>query len=192
MAQESTFKKFMKMHCPEKMWVITHPFVAKKAWAITQHARQLASEMINDPDLDGDYSGGQIDAFRHGYWMASLSQKIGKQRAYKLGVAHEKGNRIDYEKRKNEEGILPDSVSCEMDLRNNKVGIQIGHENKNAAPVELQLLIKQAILEGLFWKIKKTTDGRFLDANRNVLSEEDWKGKWTNPKTLVPSTYRME
>jgi len=42
--------------------------------------------------LDGDASGGQVDAFRHAYWMARLHQEIGKRAAFSLGKSHEKEN----------------------------------------------------------------------------------------------------
>ena len=44
------------------------------------------------PLLDKDPSGGQVDAFRHAYWMARLNEEIGKNAAKSLGKAHEKEN----------------------------------------------------------------------------------------------------
>ena len=37
---QSKYKSFKKLSCPEKWWVVWHPFVAKKAFSISQLARQ--------------------------------------------------------------------------------------------------------------------------------------------------------
>ncbi len=180
-------QKFKDLHRPEKIWIITHPFVVLKSWKISKEARQISNGAINDPDFDGDYNGGQVDAYRHTLWMAMLTQKMSPRKAEKLGIAHEKGNKIDYDKKLLEEGKLPDSVACEMDLRNNRIGIDIGKANKKTPSVELQKIVKKAVMEGKCWKINKNIDGLFLDKNDNIIPEEDWKGKWISPKILVPS-----
>src|SRR4051812_15084088 len=90
-AQEKLCKEFKKLSCPEKKWVLFHPFVAKKTFVFTQQARDASKEMIKDASLDGDENGGQVDAFRHAYWMALLSQNICWRKARWLGYAHEKG-----------------------------------------------------------------------------------------------------
>lgn len=186
---QSTIKSFFNLHFPEKIWVLTHPFIAVKTMKITNLSSEISTEAITDTDLDGDYSGGQVDAFRHTLWMAMLSQKINPKKAYKLGVAHEKGNEIDYKKKTLEEGFLPDFVSCEMDLKNNNIGIEIGKNNKNASLEDLKLIVKQAVLSGECYKIKKDKNRNFLDKKGNIIPEEDWKGKWNNPKVLVKSDY---
>ena len=75
-AQKTPSKMFCKLSGPEKAWVIFHPFIAKKTWKITEQARMETKSLLLDPRLDGDEDGGQLDAFRHAFWMASLSQKI--------------------------------------------------------------------------------------------------------------------
>ena len=184
---KSYTQKFKSIHFPEKMWIVTHPFVAVKAWKISKEARLISNGAINDSDLDGDYNGGQVDAFRHTLWMAMLSQKIKSKKVRKLGEAHEKGNKIDFRKKKLEEGSLPDSVACEMDLRNNQVGINIGKNNKDMPIEELQLFVKKTVLKGNCWIIRKDKDGLFSDENHKIIPEKEWKGKWITPKVLVPS-----
>jgi len=180
-------QKIKDIHRPERIWVICHPFSVLKAWKISKEARLIANSHINDPDFDGDYNGGQVDAFRHTLWMAMLTQKTSARAAEKLGIAHEKGNKIDYDKKLLEEGKLPDSVACEMDLRNNKVGINIGKKYKKTPSDELQKIVKQAVLDGECWIINKDTNGQFLDENDKLIPEEKYIGKWITPKVLVPS-----
>ncbi|MDF1673085.1 MAG: hypothetical protein P1U41_06245, partial [Vicingaceae bacterium] len=105
---QSKFKSFKKLSCPEKWWVIWHPFVAKKAFNVSQLARQKTDSIKQNKILKGNGSGGQVDAFRHTFWMAKLTNEIGWRRAEKLGKAHEKGNYKDYKKRRLEDGVVPD------------------------------------------------------------------------------------
>jgi hypothetical protein len=185
--KETNIKKFINLHCPEKIWVICHPFVVSKTLKITNKALQLTQEITKDPDLDGDISGGQVDAFRHGIWMALLTRNIGYKKAISLGKAHEKANKIDYKKSKLEEGALPDSASCEMDLRNNRIGAKIGTKFSVIDENELINIIKVAIINGQFWKIKKDNKRNFLDCNGNLLNMEEYHRKWINNKCIVNS-----
>src|SRR6185369_7369148 len=107
-AQISYREEFHKLSCPEKRWVIFHLFIAKKTFRLTQLARATSKELAKSPSLDGDENGGQVDAFRHAYWMALLSQHICWRKARSLGKAHEKGNYREFKKGKTEEGLLPD------------------------------------------------------------------------------------
>jgi len=191
-AQNQLVKKFMELHAPEKWWIIMHPFSAKKAWKITAEARQVTAEIKNDPDLDGDDNGGQVDAFRHAFWMASLAQEISVRSARRLGKAHEKGNKIDYERLKTEEGMIPDLPATQMDLKNNEVGLEIGKSYPTATRPELITLVKQAALAGKLVKIKKDKSGNDLDWQGNPIPYSEWHGKWVNTKCLVASDYKSE
>ena len=97
---QTKWKSFRTLSGPEKYWIITHPFIAKKVWKITSHTLAITKEVINDSLLDGDEAGGQVDAFRHAFWIASLSQKICWRKALSLGKAHEKGNYRSFKKGK--------------------------------------------------------------------------------------------
>jgi len=189
MGQENIIKKFRALHPSEKWWVVTHPFIARKALAITENVLNVTSQEISDTEFDHDANGGQIDAFRHAFWMSSLAQKIRPKAAHKLGVAHEAGNKRDYDKKVMEDSSLPDEISSTMDLRNNEVGINLGKNNKHASQEEIILQVKLLILDGKLWVIKKTKDGHFLDWNSNVLTPDQYVGKWITPKTLVPSNW---
>ncbi len=180
------------LHSAEIWWVITHPFIAKKSWQISKQARKIANNHISDSLLDGDYNGGMVDAFRHTLWMALLVQEIKPKAAYKLGKAHEKGNYKDFKRKVLEEGKLPDSVSCKMDLLNNKVGIEIGQRFMGQKNDTLILIVRDAVRKGDCWKIKKDSLGYFLDKNDNVIPEKKWKGKWVNPKVIVPSNWKLK
>lgn len=183
-AQESAFQKFKKLSSPEKWWVIWHPFVAKKANQISIGARETSEQIKKDSTLIGNGNGQQIDAFRHAYWMASLTQKIGWRRAKKLGKAHEKGNYKDFKKRRTEDDVIPDKISSEMDLHNNLIGIKIGKRNSG---LNLKEIIIEAIKNGECKIIKKDKNGNYIDCEGNIIISKELKGKWENNKCLVNS-----
>ncbi len=188
-------KEFRKLSRPEKCWVIKHPFIAKKAFLLTQSVRKATDSLKNTTILDGDANGGQVDAFRHSYWMALLSHKFNWRKAYHLGKAHEKGNYIDYKKQKYEEGSIPDKISSDMDICNNLTGIEISFKFKGynlkfkEVKDSLQKVILKSILDGKMTIIKKDSKGRFLDEKGNIIDNDSIKHKWINNKCLVPSNF---
>jgi len=183
-AQESKMKKFKHLSAPEKCWVILHPFVAKKALLITEEARKVTKDIKQEKLLKGNGNSGQIDAFRHTYWMALLTQQIGWRRAKSLGKAHEKGNYRDFKKHKKEDGVVPDKISSDMDFFNNNVGILIG---KMTTDLDLKGVVVEAVKDGKCKIIKIDTNGFFLDVEGNIIPKEELKGKWENDKCLVNS-----
>jgi len=189
--QSSVIKSFKELHGAEKCWVITHPFVAKRAWNAAQKAKSISEKMMVRSNLDHEEQGGQVDAFRHAFWMALMTRNFHWRKAIKLGRAHEKGNKKDYKKRKYEKGYLPDAVSSAMDLWNNQAGIAIGRQFKTVSENELKEIVFRYILEGKMKIIKKDSKGNFLDSENRIIPAHLWKGKWDNPKMLVPSNYGL-
>ncbi len=169
------------------MWVLFHPFKAKKALAISKEANRVADSIKKSPLLDGDPSGGQVDAFRHAYWMACLNQVIGKNAARSLGKAHEKDNYKTYKKRKLEDGVIPDKISSTMDLFNNEIGLSLTRRNSKGSKKGLVYKVINAIHAGKLKIIKKDTKGNFLTCDGKIISSKSLKGKWKNNKCLISS-----
>ncbi|NQX97641.1 MAG: hypothetical protein HRT73_07140 [Flavobacteriales bacterium] len=183
-SQQSNMQKFKELSCPEKWWVIKHPFVAKKALKTAEKARVETEIIIKQKLLKGNGNGGQVDAFRHAFWMAILTQEIGWRRARNLGESHEKGNYKTYKKSQLEDGIIPDKISSEMDLFNNSVGIEIGRKK---VVIDVKLLVINVVKEGRCKVVKKDAYDNFLDCDGKSISKESLKGKWENNKCLVNS-----
>ncbi len=183
---------YKRLSRPEKTWVLTHPFVLKKTFTITGNAVAETEKVLKARLLDQEISGGRVDAFRHAYWMALLGRKIGARKAEKLGIAHEKGNRLDFYKHRLEEGVLPDSISTVMDLFNNKVGLSIGSENKEMHDSILKTIVIKEINKGRMKIIAKNTTGDFVDCQGNPLPANQLSGKWNNNKCLVNSDYLLK
>ena len=187
--QNTTLGQFKKLSCPEKRWVIFHPFVAKKALKVSLEAREITAEIKQQKLLVGTGNGDQIDAFRHTYWMARLAQEIHWRKANRLGKAHEKGNYQQFKKGKLEDDVLPDKISSEMDLYNNKVGLNLGKLNKEK---ELKNEVLNLVKEGKCKIIKTDADGNFLDEKNNLIPLEELKGKWETRKVLVDSSISLK
>jgi hypothetical protein len=188
-AQINYKNEWKNLSRPEKCWVYFHPFIAKKTFRLTQKARAASKEMKADARLDADENGGKVDAFRHAYWMALLSQNICWRKARWLGKAHEKGNYLDFKKHKTEEGVLPDSASGAMDLYNNKIGIAIGRSGKKIPEDELKAIVRDSVLTGKMKIVLKNKNGDPLDCSGNKIDPEKYRHTWNIPKCLVSSNY---
>ncbi|MFT6166629.1 MAG: hypothetical protein ACJAV5_000623 [Vicingaceae bacterium] len=176
--QRSAWKK---LGYAEKRWVLTHPFIAKKAYQSTQQVSVVMDSLKANNFFEGNTSSGsQADAVRHAYWMAGLSAQIGTRRALKLGKAHEKKNKRDFKQGNLEDQFLPDAAAMDMDLRNNEKGAEIG-QNKQTL---LDNVLK-ALKNGELCWIKQNENGEFLDKNNQVIPLKEWSGKWDNERVLT-------
>jgi len=136
-------------------WAVFHPFAALKVMNIYKKNLSIYEEVKNKKILDSIENGGQLDAFRHGFFMACFAQKIKPKKLLKLGDAHEKDNVYLYiKKKKLEFSEYPDSASVEMDLHNNLLGIELGRKYKHLSSLQLKDTIVQYIKEGKFKTIK--------------------------------------
>jgi hypothetical protein len=176
-----------KISRPEFFWVITHPFIAKKTLKISKEVLTATLTIKKERSLDTLISGGNLDAFKHTYWMARLASEIGKKKALKLGKAHEKGNYLQFKKHKKEDGQLPDSISTVMDLWNNNLGVEIYLNKKNKDKEILKASVFEAVKSGKAKVLKTNSKYEFLDCDSNVINLELYKGKWNVPKCLINS-----
>lgn len=184
---QSNLEKFWKLSAPYKKWVVFHPFKVKKALEISMEATSVADSIAKTDVLDQDKAGGQADAFRHAYWTARLQQEIGKRAAISLGKAHEKDNYKTFKKHKTEDGLVPDQASKEMDLYNNKVGLQFSEKGILISKNELIHKIINAILKGDLKVIKKDSAGNFLTCDGEIIPSAALGHSWENSKCLIPS-----
>lgn len=188
---QSNWQEFKKLSSPKKKWVLLHPFKAKQALIVSREALRVSDSIRVSPLLDGDYSGGKVDAFRHAFWMALLQQEIGKNAARSLGRAHEKENYQTFKKQQLEDGVVPDEISSEMDLFNNEIGLSLSEENGKLPKNGLIYRVINAIHQGKLKVIKKDPKGNFLTCDNKIISDESLKGKWKNNKCLVNSNYNQ-
>lgn len=187
LSAQSNWKKFWKLSAPYKKWVIFHPFKAKSAFEVSIEAIRVSDSIAKTDLLDKDNAGGQVDAFRHAYWMARLHQKIGKCAALSLGKAHEKDNYITFKKHETENGIVPDKASKEMDLFNNNVGLSFTQKGISESKNGLTYKIANAILSGDLRVLKKDSIGNYLTCDGKIIPSEELLYSWENNKCIISS-----
>ena len=180
-------KGFFDLSGPKKIWVLFHPFKAKKSLKISQEAKIVSDSIAKTNLLDSDASGGQVDAFRHAYWMARLRQELGESAARSLGKAHENENYQTFKKNKLEDGIVPDEISSIMDLHNNEEGLKLILKRSELSQQSLIYAIVNAIKDGKMKIIKKNKEGNFLTCEGEIIPLKSLKGKWQNKKCLIAS-----
>ncbi|MET2986120.1 DUF6973 domain-containing protein [Aureibaculum conchae] len=180
-------QSYSSLSKPERTWVIFHPFKAKKAYQISREALITADSIGKENTIGNDMNGGQLDAFKHSFWMAKSAQSIGKNAALSLGRAHEKGNYQTFKKRQLEDGIAPDKPASDMDLFNNHVGASLGKQYKKASKKTVINHLLVAIRQGKLRMLKKDASGNFLDCKGQIIPINSLKGKWENDKCLVPT-----
>ncbi len=183
----SFHQRLKKVSKHEKRWAIAHPFQIKRALRISKQAQKTADSIRHTELLDQDGNGGQVDAFRHAFWMSTLSQGIGYRSARSLGKAHEKTNYEQFKKGENEDGGLPDAAATEMDLFNNEFGISLYKNHKKASKETYISLIIKAIKRGELRILYKDKKGIYLDCNGEKAALNYKIKKWKNNKCLVPS-----
>jgi len=169
----------------EKRWAFFHPIAAFKIRYQLPQAMKLYQQVKASKDLDTLESGGKLDAFRHTFVMAYLARSVKRKKLLKLGIAHEKGNKLQFEKGLLENHELPDSLACEMDLRNNQTGIDIGVANKKLNGEELKVLVIKEIKAGKAWYLKRNAKFDYVTCANQAINLMDYKGKWYVPKCLI-------
>ena len=186
-SQNRTFRSFLRLSAAEKKWTIGHPLVAMKMWKITRRCRFVTDSLEKAGIPDRDPSGGKLDAFRHAFWMATLTEKVGIRKSLSLGRAHERGNYRDFKRHRYEEADIPDKAATDMDLYNNRVGSGIGASLKGNNEKAVIDSILMSIAKGKMMIIYKDSLGRSCDSSYTPVTIKEMQGKWVTPRVLVPS-----
>lgn len=169
----------------ERRWAFWHPAAALRIKKKLPEALKVYEEVKAAHLLDHYESGGRLDAFRHTFTMAYLGQSVPVKKLRRLGIAHEKGNYLDFKKQRLENAERPDSLLCEMDLKNNEAGFFIAKARK---PMSIDLLknyVVEFIRNGEAWYMKRDAQGRYVDCSGRAIDNDLYKGKWLVPKCLV-------
>lgn len=175
----------------EKKWVLKHPVSALKIRKIKEKCDPIYFNIKKNPNLvaiglDKFENGGKLDAFRHIFYSAAFATRVKKEKVIKLGIAHEKDNRLDFFENKKEETELADSISCEMDLLNNKVGVDLARTFKRMETLQLiSELCLDHIKKGNVYFIKRDEKGNYLQCDGKLIKTEDYLGQWNIPKCLI-------
>lgn len=182
----SSCREYKRLGKYEKKWALKHPVASLKIRKIKKQCDPVYQSVKKHPDLDSFENGGKQDAFRHMYYMTMFASQVKPKKVISLGIAHEKDNYLSFLKSKNEEGELADSVSCEMDLLNNKIGVELAQSFKQSLTVKKasEICIEQ-IKKGNVYFIKRDEKGNYLKCNGALIKLEDYRNKWNIPKCLI-------
>ena len=169
----------------EIRWAVFHPVAAVKIKHRLPEAMKIYHEVKLSRALDTNESGGKLDAFRHVFTMAFLSQRIKVRKLKKLGIAHENGNKHHFFKDHQEFGERADSLACVMDLNNNDLGFDIGSHNQSVTKEELKLLVIEQIKLGNAWYLKRNAQNEYVSCENERIILENYKEQWFLPKCLI-------
>lgn len=172
---------------PELLWSLAHPIAAVRIKKISTVCQPLYDSLVRRGIPDQYPNGGKLDALRHVYFMAAFAQKIKPSKLKKLGIAHELGNRKNFMRHQFEEGELADSLSCEMDLYNNLIGIEIGKNAQHNSVAALLRLVLLEIEKGNAIIMLRNKKGAYLNCEGEIIEPQVYSNKWKIPKCLVKS-----
>ena len=168
----------------EIVWGICHPFIVTKVQRISKRS-MFVTDSIGKMKVLKDKSGGDLDAFKHSFWMASLAQEIKEKKARRIGIIHEKVNYHQYKKALRKGKCVQDSTASLMDLKNNEVGISIGVKNKNTQESELIKKLIFAVENSELFVVNKDKNGNYLDCFGKIIINDECK--WNKGRCLVKS-----
>ena len=171
-----------------------HPRAAKKVKKIIPVVRTDVRLKISEGKIDSLIHGGQADAYRHALWMALTAKHIGDKKARKVGQMHEEGNKTNFYKSIKEDDALQDSISCQMDLLNNDLGIAYGIGYKDKSDEEIKELVLTGVLAGEFFMLFRNKQNEFLDCEGNIVDNKNriTDKRWYLPYCLVPTNNTSE
>lgn len=177
------FKAIYKsMSSKDKFWAVGHYNSVMTAINISKDVMKTMDSLDNEKFLGGNSEGGKFDAFRHIYWMYSLSSEIGEENARRIGEIYENYNYYVFTQRPLS-GY--DSVGMAMDLFNNDLGIGLSKTIEDKSFVFKE--IENIIIQGKAKVIKKNQNSESLDINGDIIPKEEWKSSWVNRRVLVNS-----
>lgn len=174
---------------PVALWGISHPFAAVKIQKINRQCLSIYHQKELKTRLDSFSSGGQLDAFRHVFFMAAFHQKVKAKKLRKLGRAHENKNYRQFLKGETPGEWQHDSLSMVMDLHNNEVAFGLKTDTHSVSLEELKEKVIQSLLSGKALIMKRNRKGQLLKCDNSLLRPEDYGKVWYIPKCLVSSNW---
>lgn len=169
----------------EYRWALAHPISAISIKKHLSQAMLIYKEVKSKKILDTLENGGKLDAFRHAFTMAYLTRYVKVKNLKKLGIAHEKGNKAQFFHHFLEFGERSDSLACEMDLKNNIRGFEIGEKNKNVLIKELMNEVIYEIKTGNLFYLKRNDSNFYVNCQNEPINLTLYADKWFIPKCLI-------
>ena len=118
--------------------------------------------------------GSHTNAFRHGLWQSTITNKFGESVAKQVGNAHEDNPFTDISQRGFESLSEVDQT---IDLLNNQIGRAIGKANPKASMQELALKTLDYFKENGLYTATKGEDGKYSISLTKLTDEQYEKAK---------------
>ncbi|MFO8054320.1 MAG: hypothetical protein R6U19_04050 [Bacteroidales bacterium] len=189
---QNMYRDFFKVSYHERVWAVTHPFLAVKSYHITKQTLNLVDSLQKKTFADSMNCDGLKDAVRHTLWMALLSSEIRPKAACRLGCAHELAN---YKSHKtvfsSKDNCYHDSVATAMDIHNNKLGLRIGIYLRDSSDHSIITAVLDSLAAGRGVVILKNEEGRFLDNQHQIIPKDSLRGRWSTRRVLIPTTMKQ-
>lgn len=188
--ESHTYSNSTNLIDPEKAWALKHPFAAFKVKKIKAQCDFIYNSTSLRQQLDTFSNGGNLDAFRHVFFMLAFSQKVKVSALRRLGKAHEKKNRQDFLKSKMMQLDHPDSLGTIMDLENNELAFKLSSSHFSDSYEQLKEFILVEIKSGHAYIMKRDNKCNYLSCENEVIDLNLYLRRWSIPKCLAPSNYR--
>ncbi|STZ76170.1 DUF6973 domain-containing protein [Bergeriella denitrificans] len=167
-------------------FVLNHPVAAQaigvesnRSANISSNAARFALRTGLDDSANGDGRGTQVNAVRHTLWQAAIAAKFGSDIAEKIGNAYQpemdaRDGKNDYYSR-----LAADNA---VDLRNNRIGRQIGSSQEDADMKTLAKSVLSYYRDTGLWTAAQTRGGWHVSQTR--LSAADYRRALANIEPL--------
>jgi hypothetical protein len=134
-------------------------------------------QILNVPDTPVNReNGSQRNAFRHTFWMSTITRSYGRVIAQQ--VANAKDSPGTDTSQRQFRGADPSAVLARadtvIDLLNNEIGRRIGEAHSGATNRELALLVLEEFRQNGLWTVSRASDGSFT-ISRTLMTDEDFQ-----------------
>ncbi|MDO5069910.1 MAG: hypothetical protein Q4D78_06895 [Neisseria zoodegmatis] len=158
---------------------------------LTSNAARFAKLTGLNDTANGKGKGTQVNAVRNALWQAAITSRFGSEIAEKAGNASEHSSSIREGKT---EYFSRSAADLAVDLRNNRVGRQLGASNPNMEMKALSQIVLAHFYKDGLWTAKPVTEKgrRYWRISRTKISRTDYQTALNNLKLLNNNGFTEE
>jgi RHS repeat-associated protein len=119
--------------------------------------------------------GTQVNAFRHGFWQATITSNYGESIAKQVGNAHEDNPSANLLQRNFTGKNAVAKADETIDLLNNQIGREIGKANPNASMQELAMATLDYFHDKGLYTATANTDGSVVTVIQTKITDEQYQ-----------------
>jgi hypothetical protein len=161
-------------------FVVRHPIAASRIGNVSPGKSNISTNAVRfstrSPQDGGSVlsfgankEGGQVNAFRHTLWQATIASEFGESRAAQIGNVHESNPFANLSKTTFKNSADADGT---VDLLNNQIGRDLAKANPGLNMKDLSLKILDTFLNDALWTSQKGEDGSFTISRTKITQEQ--------------------